>query len=137
MKSGIKITIPSQFRKNLSKNLVIARGINICLFLYGEKSWKKVKNELEKYAEKSTSRDTLRFINLFLSGSEKIKMSKDGKITISSYMADYANLKKNIVLIDFGPRTRLSIWDKEEFRKYKDKAKNKISKNILKHISLV
>lgn len=135
MKSDIKITIPASYRKNLSKNLVIARGIDSCLFLYSEKNWRMAKTGLEKLANEDASRDTLRFANLFLSGAEKIKMSKDGKITIPSHLADYANIKKDIILIEIG--MRLSIWSKEGFKKYKDKVKNKIGKNILKHISLV
>jgi len=134
MQKGIKITIPASFRKNLSKNMVIARGIDGCLFLYSDKNWRMAKTGLEKLANEDSSKDTLRFVNLFLSGAEKIKMSKDGNTIIPFHLADYANINKDVVLIEIG--MRLSIWSKEEFRKYKDKAKNKISKNILKHISL-
>jgi MraZ protein len=133
MKNGLKLIVPVPHRKNLSKDVVITRGIDGCLFLYSEKNWEKTKDGLTKYTNETNPKDTIRFVGLFLSGAEKIKMSNDGKIIIPLYLVDFANIKKDIVFIRVG--TRLSIWAKEEFEKYRDKTKNKISKDILEQIS--
>ena len=112
----MRITIPKKYREKLSKNLVITRGIDWCLFVYDKKIWKQVKNELEEIVNKTTSKDAIDFIRLFMRGAAKVKTGSNDRIIIPEFLSDYAYLKKDIIFIELGKR--IEIWAKEKFEKY-------------------
>jgi MraZ protein len=103
-----RITIPSKIREQLGEEFVITRGMDKCLFVYPKKEWEKV---IDKYKELPNTKDARNFMRFFLSGASISEFDKQGRINIANPLKNYADLKKECVII--GVNERLEILDKE------------------------
>ncbi len=55
-----RISLPSKFRKEVGKKVVITHGLDNCLFLYPLKEWEKfLKNFLSSVWDKQTLEDSI------------------------------------------------------------------------------
>ena len=71
------------------------------------------------------------FVRMFFGKATECEIDKQGRITIAQRLAEYAGLKKDIVLV--GANTRMEIWDKEEWNKYQDSLETEcLANGILK-----
>lgn len=109
-----RIIIPSKFRYELGEKFIITRGIDSCLFVYPKVEWTKIISELNELS--FTKKDVRSFQRFFLSGATECEFDKQGRINITSPLADYADLTKECVVI--GVNDRLEIWSKENFDKF-------------------
>ena len=102
-----RLIIPSKFRTEIGDKFVITRGIEKCLFVYSLNEWENIVSKLKTlpFTQKN-SRDFTRF---FLSGATICEVDKSGRTCISTPLVNYANLKKECVII--GANDRLEIWD--------------------------
>ena len=102
-----RLIIPSKFRTEIGDKFVITRGIEKCLFVYSLNEWETIVSKLKTlpFTQKN-SRDFTRF---FLSGATICEVDKSGRTCISTPLVNYANLKKECVII--GANDRLEIWD--------------------------
>ena len=41
-----RLSIPSKFRKDLGRTVVITRGVDRCLYLYPRKAWERVNRDV-------------------------------------------------------------------------------------------
>lgn len=108
-----RLTIPSKFRNSLGENFVITRGIDNCLFVYNKEEWIQIIN---KYKELPNTKDARKFMRVFLSGAIECTFDKQGRVSLTSPLIEYAALKKECVII--GVNDRLEIWDRENWNKF-------------------
>lgn len=123
-----RVSMPSKYRKELGKKLVITRGLDKCLFLYSAKVWKGI---AEKLASHSSARSDIRKINRFiLAGAIEIEPDTAGRILIPTYLKEFASLKETIVMA--GVQNRVEIWNQGEWTKYKNSMTdiNKLADNL-------
>ena len=104
-----RLVIPSLFRKELGNKFVITRGIEKCLYVYSNSEWQKIVDKLQELP--FTKKDARTFIRAFFSGASYCEIDKSGRIVLTSNIKDYANIKKDCVVI--GANNRVEIWDKE------------------------
>lgn len=110
-----RLSLPSKWRKELGKKLVLTRGLDNCLFLYTGKEWDVI---TKKVAELPFGQaDTRGFNRFFLSGAIETEVDTIGRILIPDFLKEFANLKSKIVLT--GVHTRVEIWDERSWREYK------------------
>ena len=109
-----RIIIPSKFRYELGESFIITRGIDSCLFVYPKTEWMKIVSNLNQLS--FTKKDVRSFQRFFLSGATECEFDKQGRINITSPLAEYADLTKDCVVI--GVNDRLEIWSKENFSKF-------------------
>ena len=109
-----RIIIPSKFRYELGEKFIITRGIDSCLFVYPKVEWTKIISQLNELS--FTKKDVRAFQRFFLSGATECEFDKQGRINITSPLADYADLTKECVVI--GVNDRLEIWSKDNFDKF-------------------
>lgn len=109
-----RIIIPSKFRYELGEKFIITRGIDSCLFVYPKVEWTKIISQLNELS--FTKKDVRSFQRFFLSGATECEFDKQGRINITSPLADYADLTKECVVI--GVNDRLEIWSKDNFDKF-------------------
>ena len=109
-----RIIMPSKFRYDLGETFVITRGIDSCLFVYPKETWNNITNKLNELS--FTKKDVRSFQRFFLSAATICEFDKQGRINISSPLAEYASLQKECVII--GVNDRIEIWSKENFDKY-------------------
>lgn len=118
-----RLIIPSKFRDELGEKFIITRGIENCLFIYSEVSWKKITNQLESLP--FTKKDARAFIRFFLSGATIAEFDKQGRINIPSPLISYAKINKECVIIGTGDR--LEIWSEESWSDFFTSAKDSMS----------
>ena len=116
-----RMIIPSKFRYDLGEKFIITRGIDTCLFVYPKNEWTKIISQLNELS--FTKKDVRSFQRFFLSGATECEFDKQGRINITSPLADYADITKECVVI--GVNDRIEIWSKDNFDKFlKDNMEN-------------
>jgi len=110
-----RISLPKTFRKELGKSMVITRGLDNCLFIYPENTWKKVAGKLQELS--FAQADTRGFNRFMLSGAVEVEVDKAGRILISDHHKTFAGLKKNVVFA--GLSDRVEMWDAGSWKTYK------------------
>ena len=125
-----RLSIPSKFRAQLKKGAVVTRGLDNCLFLYPREEWAKLAKKLA--ALPISQKDARAFARLMLAGAMDVEIDSQGRIILPSYLREYAVLKSNAVIA--GLYTRLEIWDKTKWNRYKQSAERG-STDIAEHLS--
>lgn len=118
-----RVIIPAKFREIFKENYVekffITRGLDQCLFVFTEESWRA---QEKKFRELSfTKGEARKFNRLFFSGAGEVICDKQGRILIPSYLKSYADIKEDVVII--GVSDRIEIWSKEKWNDFYDNNK--------------
>lgn len=108
-----RLTIPSKLRYELGENFIVTRGLDNCLFIYPQNEWNNIIN---KYKELPNTKDARNFMRFFLSGAIQSEFDKQGRINIPTPLINYAEIKKDCVII--GVSERLEVWSKELWQKF-------------------
>lgn len=110
-----RLSLPSKFRKELRRKVVVTRGLDNCLFLYSLPEWEKISGKLGNLS--FAQADTRGFNRFMLSGAVETDVDKAGRILIPEFLKDFAGLKSKIVIA--GIHNRVEIWDEKTWRLYK------------------
>jgi MraZ protein len=110
-----RVSLPKAFRAQLGKKMVMTRGLDNCLFVYSQESWKKVASRLDQLS--FAQADTRGFNRFILSGAAEVIPDAAGRILIPEHQKQFAGLKKTIVFA--GVSDRVEVWDKEQWMSYK------------------
>lgn len=112
-----RLSLPSKFRKQFGKKIVVTRGLDNCLFVYSLKEWKKISDRL---GELSIGQSNTRGFNRFmLSGAVEVDVDSAGRILIPEFLKDFAELTNKVVLA--GIHNRVEIWNEKAWSLYKKK----------------
>ena len=110
-----RLSVPSKWRKDLGKKLIITRGLDNCLFVYPQKEWQKI---TEKVGQLPLGQaDTRSFNRFFLSGAVEVEVDSVGRILVPDFLKDFAHLDSKVVLA--GIHDRVEIWDEKQWTEYK------------------
>jgi len=112
----LRIIIPSKFRDELGESVVVTRGLENCLFVYSLTEWSQIVSKLKSLP--FTKKDARNFTRIFLSGATVCEFDKQGRIKITTPLADYADIKKECVII--GVNDRLEIWSLSKWNNFFD-----------------
>ena len=110
-----RLAVPSKFRDELKKKVVITRGLDKCLFVYPMKVWEELAGKLGTMPVGEAA--TRSFIRLMLAGAIDVEVDKQGRILIPDFLKEYAGLNKNVTIA--GVYNRLEIWDEKKWTEYK------------------
>ncbi len=118
-----RLFLPAKFRDQLTEGLVVTRGQEFCLTVWPMDDFV----ELTRKAQEAPvtvkgARDYTRF--LFAGASEE-KPDKQGRITISPMLREYASLDRDVVVI--GVINRIEIWDPARWQQYSAEQETKFS----------
>ena len=116
-----RLIIPSKFRDEIGNSFVVTRGLDGCLFVYALEEWEKIISKLKRLP--FTKKDARIFTRFFLSGATICEFDKQGRINLVNSLIDYADLKKECLII--GVNDRLEIWSLDKFN-------NLMNENLLK-----
>ena len=106
-----RLIIPAKFREEIGESFVVTRGLDGCLFVYSLTEWDKIVSKLRRLP--FTKKDARIFTRFFLSGATICEFDKQGRINLVNSLIDYANLKKECLII--GVNDRLEIWSLDKF----------------------
>jgi len=114
-----RIFIPAKFREDLIKGVVISKGFDEkCLFLFSKENWKRLEERI--MANKVAERSIQSFSRWFFSSASEESIDQQGRTRIPQTLIDYADLKKEIVLV--GVSDRAEIWSSEKWKEYYNRA---------------
>lgn len=109
-----RISIPSKFRKDLGRVVVVTRGLDHCLYLYSKKAWEK---QAAAYAQRANGNAAERGLaRLFLAGSFEADVDGAGRILVPDNLKSFASLKGKAVVA--GVADRVEIWEEKAWNKY-------------------
>ncbi len=124
-----RLALPSKFRKELGKTVVVTRGLDKCLFVYPMAAWKELAEKLGTMPIGESG--TRSFVRLMLAGATDVSGDAQGRILIPDYLKEYAGLKKEVIVA--GLFNKLEIWDEKSWSKYKELAEkntDEIAENL-------
>jgi MraZ protein len=111
-----RVILPAEFRADLGEHFVITRGLDTCLFVYGEEEWDKFSKKLMSLP--TTNPEARAIVRYFLSGARQLECDRQGRFLIPSNLRQHAKLKKDVVLN--GVINRIEVWSKDEWNTYND-----------------
>jgi MraZ protein len=112
-----RISLPSKFRKEVGKKVVITHGLDNCLFLYPLNEWEKISQKLSELGMGQA--DTRGFNRFMLAGAVEADVDTIGRILIPDFLKDFADLKNKVVFT--GVHNRVEIWNEKSWKEYKSK----------------
>ncbi len=126
-----RLSLPAKFRE-VNKSWIITRGLDGCLFLLQESNFKQ---ELNKIAQSSLTKKANRdLLRLMTNEAKELEVDDNGRVNLPNYLIDFANLKKNIVVV--GSLNHIEIWDQDHYHDYIDQIENQaesIAESIIDH----
>lgn len=117
-----RLAIPAKLRKELGRGAVLTRGLDNSLALYTASEWKKMVEKLSQLP--SGKIDARAFNRIILAGAVSAELDSLGRILIPDYLKNYADLKKNVVIV--GIYNRVEIWDEKKWESYKNKTEKEV-----------
>lgn len=109
-----RVSIPSKFRKDLGRVVVVTRGLDHCLYVFSRKAWEK---EARSYASEVNGSAARRGLaRLFLAGSSEVEVDGSGRILIPDHLKAYAGVKEKAVVA--GVADRVEIWEEKAWKAY-------------------
>jgi MraZ protein len=109
-----RISIPAKFRKELGSAVVVTRGLDHCLYLYGRKRWEEEARTYAADAQGNAARRGL--ARLFLAGSAEVEVDKAGRVLIPEHLKAFAGIGEKAVVA--GVADRVEIWEEGAWQQY-------------------
>ncbi|PIQ67110.1 MAG: division/cell wall cluster transcriptional repressor MraZ [Candidatus Zambryskibacteria bacterium CG_4_9_14_3_um_filter_40_16] len=110
-----RVSLPSKFRKDLGKKVVVTHGLDTSLLLYPLKVWEVMASKLGSLSMGQP--DTRAFGRFMLAGAVLADVDSIGRILIPEFLRKFANLKGKVVFA--GVYDRIEIWDEKNWSEYK------------------
>ena len=124
-----RVSVPVKFRQALKSKIVVTRGLDNSLFLYGLDEWKKLAEKLASLP--ISTANTRAFSRLMLAGAMDCDIDKQGRIILPGYLKDFAKIGKKVIIA--GLYNRIEIWSEELWTAYKaqtEAASNQIAEQL-------
>lgn len=106
-----RLIIPSRFREDIGNSFIVTKGLDGCLFVYSLIEWEKIVAKLKRLP--FTKKDARTFMRFFLASATICEFDKQGRINLVNSLIEYADLKKECVII--GVNDRLEIWSLDKY----------------------
>ena len=116
-----RLSLPSKFRKELGKTIVVTKGLDACLFVYSVKEWKKFQDKLGELS--MGQGDTRAFSRYFLGGAVEVDIDSAGRILIPDFLKNLAGLKSKVMVVGLG--SRVELWDEKKWSSYQSALETK------------
>ncbi|MGB4521458.1 MAG: division/cell wall cluster transcriptional repressor MraZ [Candidatus Omnitrophota bacterium] len=113
-----RLILPAKFRESAKNNFIekffLTRGLDKCLFMFSEEEWRTQENKFK--AISFTKQESRTFNRLYFSGAVDIIPDKQGRILIPGYLKDFAEIRKDVMVV--GVSNRLEIWAKDKWQEF-------------------
>ncbi len=124
-----RISVPSKFREVLATQFderLIVTNFDQCLWAYPAPEWRKVEEKVASLPQFKTEVKALQ--RFFISAAVESPIDKQGRIIIPSTLRDYADLKKDCIVV--GMSQRIEIWGKERWTQVFETAEQTLQGSI-------
>ncbi|MBC7766787.1 division/cell wall cluster transcriptional repressor MraZ [Arenimonas sp.] len=118
-----RLSLPSKFRKELGKTVIITHGLDNCLFMFTLSQWNKIAEQLGNTSLGNA--DSRGFNRIMLAGAVELEVDTAGRVLIPDFLRQYIGVngtdEKNSKLVFAGVHTRIEIWEEKKWKSYKEK----------------
>ena len=112
-----RVNVPAKFRQALSKDnkntFIITRGMDSCVWVYPLTEWQKIEADLRNLS--SLSNIHRAFVRNTARYASPSTYDKQGRITLSPSLVEYAGLEKDVLII--GMINKMEIWNPPELKR--------------------
>jgi MraZ protein len=125
-----RLALPARFRPELEGGLVICKGMDRCLFVFGVAEFAHFTESLR--TAPVTDRRVRDYGRILFASASNETPDGQGRITVPAPLRVYAGLTKDCAVI--GANTRIEVWDAEAWQAYledKDQAFADIAEEVL------
>lgn len=117
-----RLSLPSKFRKEMGKQLVITPGLDSCLFIFTKKEWSHISEKLGEFSMlQANNRSFTRFM---FGGATEVEVDTSGRVLIPDFLRSRISLKNKAALV--GVKNRIEVWDEKTWEKYKTGAEKEV-----------
>lgn len=113
-----RLILPAKFREAAKAHFIekffVTRGLDKCLFMFSEEEWRA--QEAKFKAISFTKQQARTFNRLYFSGAVEVVADKQGRILLPQYLKDFAQIKKDVVIV--GVSNRIEIWSKDRWGEF-------------------
>ncbi|MFZ2205423.1 MAG: division/cell wall cluster transcriptional repressor MraZ [Minisyncoccia bacterium] len=124
-----RVSLPSKFRKEMGKKIVITPGFDNCLFIFTAKEWIKISEQLSAPSFlQSDSRGLNRYI---FGGATEVDVDSIGRILIPDFLKIRVGLDGKAALI--GVKNRVEVWNEKawsDYRKVVEKQADQLAEKL-------
>lgn len=117
-----RVSLPSKFRKEIGKKMVITRGLDNCLFMYELNEWQKIAQKLSDLG--MAQADKRSFNRFLLASAIEVEIDSVGRFLIPEHLRGFAQLENKIVFAGVG--NRVEIWNENKWEAYKKKVERQV-----------
>lgn len=114
-----RISLPSKFRKEMGKKVVVTHGLDNCLFMYTVKEWMKISEKLGGLSMGQS--DSRGFNRIMLAGAQEIEVDSIGRILLPEFLREYAGVANKTKVVFAGVHSRVEVWDEARWKEYKSR----------------
>lgn len=111
-----RLALPARFRPELEGGLVICKGQDRCLFIFGVAEFARFTESLRNAPV--TDRRVRDYGRVLFASASHETPDGQGRITVPSPLRVYAGLTKDCAVI--GANTRIEVWDAAAWQAYLD-----------------
>lgn len=113
-----RLILPARFREAAKAHFIekffVTRGLDKCLFMFSEEEWRTQESKFK--AIPFTKQEARTFNRLYFSGAVEVISDKQGRILIPQYLKDFAQIKKDVMIV--GVSNRIEIWAKDKWQEF-------------------
>jgi len=110
-----RLSLPSKFRKEMGRRVVITPGLDGCLFLFTLKQWQVISLKLSE--SNMLQSDSRSFNRYMFGGAVEVEVDSIGRVLMPDFLKERAGLKSKVVII--GVQDRAEIWNEKAWLEYK------------------
>lgn len=109
-----RLFLPAKFRDDLAEGLVVTRGQERCLTVWSDADFTDLTRRLSEASQ--TNKVIRDYVRMLFSAASQERPDKQGRISISASLREYAALDRDVMVI--GAMNRIEIWDPQSWRDY-------------------
>jgi len=117
-----RLSLPAKFRSGMTGSLVVAKGLEKCLYVYPAEDYAKFLNQLTERGDFDQKFRAVR--RFFTSGAREDELDSAGRIGIPAGLREYAKLDRDVAVIGNGDR--IELWDAGAWAAYNGETEGRI-----------
>lgn len=109
-----RVALPRKFRDETGSKLVVAKGLENCLYVYPAEGYREFLDNLMSASD--FDRKSLALRRHFTAGAIEVDIDSAGRVGLTSVLRTHAALSKDVIVAGVGDR--IEIWDAEAWATY-------------------
>jgi len=113
-----RLIMPAKFRESARAHFVekffVTRGLDKCLFMFSEEEWRLQEGKFKSIS--FTKQEARTFNRLYFSGAVEVIPDRQGRILLPQYLKDFAEIKKDVVVV--GVSNRIEVWAHDKWEAF-------------------